>query len=81
MSKTVDISAELAQAQRTGNVDALAKTLKGRPMSPSGFIRTEHGSFGDGEMEDRTWLQVESAVMDGELSEQLYNKLCDRLGC
>lgn len=77
--KTVDVSSEIAQAQ-AGNVGPLAEILKDRPMSPGGFTKTDAGSFGDGEMEDRTWLQVESAVMDGELSEDAYSTLRSAVG-
>lgn len=64
--------------QRSGDSAALVEALRGAPMGPSGFERHEHGlAFGDGEMSDDRWLAVDTAAMEGRLSEKRYGALYD----
>jgi hypothetical protein len=62
------------RAAEAGNIGPLVEGLKGKPFSPSGIDGNISYS---GHMESREWLEVESAVMDGELSEANYDKVRD----
>lgn len=70
----------ITEARKTGDLAALADYLRGRPMSPTGFVRTAAVSFGDGYTEDRSWLAVESAVIDKKLTEAQYTELRTIIG-
>jgi hypothetical protein len=72
--------ADLIKRAEAGNVKPLAAFLKDKPMSPSGFIKTDQGSFGDGYMSDQSWLEVDSAVMEGEMSQATYRALRAAVG-
>lgn len=76
-----EIDELITQARKTGDLHALADYLRDRPMSPTGFVKTEHGSFGDGYMADRSWLEVGMGVGHrGGLTEEQYGELRSLVG-